>query len=379
MTPAYLTREPALNRKLAITANRLLIHATTTEEAVVTLLELIPHWPQTHAVLLSFVRLVPSESLLATPLPENSFFEIPLAALSHPVAHELIACARQKNLPLCLSWHDGLSPFPTDAGWRFTLVDWRKSKRPGNSPGIVLAWGVPDPESARAALHAGFAGFCGWEFLRRLPPPRDEPKPARATILQIMALLQRDADIGEIEQLFKRDVALGYRLLKYLNSAAMGLRVEITSFRHAVNILGYHPLFRWLSLLLLHAHDHPAMPALAQTALTRARYLELLASDTFGPEAAEPLFLTGLFSILPQLTGKPAEEALADVVLPEPVAEAILRRAGPYAPLLDLAAASENTAPTSLLAAAETLGIGPARHNIALLTALEFADQLNQL
>ena len=48
---AYLTREPALNRRFQITANRLCLHASTTEQALQTLTALTPHWPQSHAVL----------------------------------------------------------------------------------------------------------------------------------------------------------------------------------------------------------------------------------------------------------------------------------------------------------------------------------------
>jgi hypothetical protein len=47
---AYLTREPAVNRRYQITANRLCLHATTTEQALTTLAEVHPHWPQSHPV-----------------------------------------------------------------------------------------------------------------------------------------------------------------------------------------------------------------------------------------------------------------------------------------------------------------------------------------
>jgi c-di-GMP-related signal transduction protein len=37
----------------------------------------------------------------------------------------------------------------------------------------------------------------------------------------------------------KNDPTLAFRLLRYINSPAFGLSVEISSFRHALMILGY--------------------------------------------------------------------------------------------------------------------------------------------
>ncbi|GAB6080620.1 HDOD domain-containing protein [Hydrogenophilus thermoluteolus] len=374
---AYLTREPALNRRFQITANRLCLHASTTEQALQTLTALTPHWPQSHAVLLSLMRLPPSIKLLSWAWPENTFLEIPQQALTIPATQQLIAHCVQQETPLCLAWYDGVSPYP-DAPWRFSLVDWRKCQSPDAAPGVALAWGVPSRAAAQTALHH-FAGVCGWFFLKEaLPNTQCEPAPARTTVLHLIALLQQDAEIAELEKVLKRDVALGYRLLRYLNSPAMGLRMEITSFRHAVSILGYRPLLRWLSVLLVHSHDHPEMPALAQTALTRARYLERLAAEFFDADEAEALFLCGLFSILPQLTGEPPEVSLEPLTLPEAVKAALIQRDGPYAPLLALAEASESASPARLIAQAESLGVASAMHNQALLEALEFADQINQ-
>jgi len=59
-----------------------------------------------------------------------------------------------------------------------------------------------------------------------------------------------DADIAKIDATLKRDPALAFKLLRLVNSAAFGLPVQITSFQHAVMMLGYKKLMRWLSLLL---------------------------------------------------------------------------------------------------------------------------------
>jgi len=70
---AYFTREPAVNRRYQITANRLCLHATTTEQALATLAEVHPHWPQSHPVFLSTMRLAPTPGCSAGHGPKRHF------------------------------------------------------------------------------------------------------------------------------------------------------------------------------------------------------------------------------------------------------------------------------------------------------------------
>jgi EAL and modified HD-GYP domain-containing signal transduction protein len=105
-----LTREPVVNLRQAITANRLLLHASSTESALESLRRLRPFWPSAHTVFLSFGRLVPGPELLTWDWPEGTFLEIPSPALSHPKVQALLPLAAEKKLPLCLGWYDGTSP-----------------------------------------------------------------------------------------------------------------------------------------------------------------------------------------------------------------------------------------------------------------------------
>ncbi|WP_438438260.1 hypothetical protein [Hydrogenophilus thermoluteolus] len=167
---AYLTREPALNRRFQITANRLCLHASTTEQALQTLTALTPHWPQSHAVLLSLMRLPPSIKLLSWAWPENTFLEIPQQALTIPATQQLIAHCVQQETPLCLAWYDGVSPYP-DAPWRFSLVDWRKCQSPDAAPGVALAWGCR--LGLRRKRHCTISPGCaGGSFSKRRSPTR---------------------------------------------------------------------------------------------------------------------------------------------------------------------------------------------------------------
>lgn len=374
-----LTREPVVNLRQAITANRLLLHASSTESALESLRRLRPFWPSAHTVFLSFGRLVPGPELLTWDWPEGTFLEIPSPALSHPKVQALLPLAAEKKLPLCLGWYDGTSPVPPLGNWRFTLVDLRLSPVPGKAPGIALAWGLTDPTHFEETIAKGFSGVCGWFFLRRpdLTTEKRGVSPSYGIVLQLIQKLKEDADIGEIEDLLKHDVALSYRLLRYINSAGMGLLCEITSFRHAVQILGYGNLLRWLTLLLLHASPHPSQQTLVQTSIARGRLMEEIGKAFLAEEYSDQLFLCGACSLLDVLLGIPMEKLLGEIALSESICETLLTGRGELAPFLELAKACESADPASLRHHAEKLSLSTDTLNRAHIIALEYADRLN--
>lgn len=81
--------------------------------------------------------------------------------------------------------------------------------------------------------------------------------PSYQQIVIIMNLVYKEVEIAEIADQLKADPVISYRLMTYINSAAMGFPREIKSFRQVITILGYHQLYRWLTMLLVTA-DHRA-------------------------------------------------------------------------------------------------------------------------
>jgi c-di-GMP-related signal transduction protein len=131
-----------------------------------------------------------------------------------------------------------------------------------------------------------------------------------------------------LEGVLKRDAALSYKLFRYINSPGFGIEVEIESLRHAVTMLGYTPLFRWLSVLLATTNTSGYSHALLQAAIMRGRFSELLGKDLLPRAEAEHLFFVGMFSLLDQLLGIPLQTVVNQIVLPEAVVQALLNREG---------------------------------------------------
>jgi EAL and modified HD-GYP domain-containing signal transduction protein len=150
----------------------------------------------------------------------------------------------------------------------------------------------------------------------------------------------------------------------------------VQSFRHAVAILGYNKLHRWLSLLLVTATKDPAAPALMQAAIVRGRFMELVGKGFFDRQELDNLFIAGAFSLLDALLGTPIETIVEEMVLPQAVADALLGREGVLRPFLDLARACEDAGDERLAALAPALNLSAEATNGALLSALSFADGL---
>ncbi len=370
-----LTREPVVNKNRAITANRLIVHGSSIAAAAEMLNGVADIWPAHHPVFVNLGRLVPTPELLAWQTPANAMIEIPAQTLAHPQTQALLPQLRAAGISMCLTWYSPSIPLPPDADWRFVLVDARKQPAAGSVPGIALAWGLADVPAFRQAVGAGYDGASGWFFLQGNPPAKTL-SPAHAQIVRLLNLVRNNGEIRDIEQVLKQDVALSYKLLRYINSAGFGLMCEIQSFRHAVSILGYTNLHKWLSLLLVTASRDPSAPALMQTAIARGRFMEEIGAGFFDKSVGDNLFITGAFSLLHTLLGTSMQALLEEMNLPESVSDALLHDQGEFAPFLHLARQCENFEAEPLLAAAEGLNLSPDQVNRAQLIALGFADSL---
>ncbi|MDB5761657.1 MAG: hypothetical protein JWQ21_652 [Herminiimonas sp.] len=222
----------------------------------------------------------------------------------------------------------------------------------------------------------GLDVFAGKLYLA--PRPGNQPKgmnAAQGIILQLMRLVKKNADVRELEGVLKRDAALSYKLFRYINSVGFGLGAEIQSLRHAVTMLGYSTLYRWLSLLLATASTGGYAAALMQSAIIRGRFAELLGRNLLPKNEAENLFVTGMFSLLDRLLGIPMEQVLEHIQLSDSVSQALLAREGMYGPFLALAEACERK-DGQAGALADSLFVNARQVNEAHLAALAWSQNL---
>lgn len=243
----------------------------------------------------------------------------------------------------------------------------------------LLAARIETPQQFEAAARLGMQLFQGSLFARPAEVPPQLLAPAQAHIIELMNLLRQQARTEALEEVLKKDAGLAFNLMRLINSAGLGLRRPVHSFREAVLLLGLRRLFRWAALLFTATRDGAAPSAACHQAVVRGRLMELLALEAgMGADQADLAFVTGLFSLLDAMLPLPLAPALALVNVPDAVSAALLQGAGPLATLLTLAKACEASDDASFDHAARSLALGSTQINGAHLQALAWTDQLTE-
>ena len=245
-----------------------------------------------------------------------------------------------------------------------------------NTTAELIAEKVETAEQFQLMLDLGVKLFQGFWFAQPSLVKTKTIRPSQAIIIQLINLVRKQASSAEIENLLKKDPTLSFNLLRFINSSGFGLSCEITSFRHAVMILGLKKLFRWAALLLTTSRASGAAPAIGTTAVVRGRLMELLAQEMLAPEECDNAFVVGVFSLLDAMLGIPLEEALESVALPEPVLDALLHDKGVFAPFLALTKACESGDEAAFALNTDLLQLSNHQVNMAHLQALAWADSL---
>lgn len=182
----------------------------------------------------------------------------------------------------------------------------------------LLAEKVETQEELELTKSLGFDYFQGYFFCRPDIVSGKKVPDSKLAILRALQQVMVAEAIQDLEQVIMHDVGLSYRLLKYINTAAFGMRREITSVRQALSLLGLKNIQAWLSVLSMALLTEDKPQELILTAMLRARILEETAVMLKHQKSSE-CFLLGLFSLLDAFLDQPMESALEEVCLPQEV------------------------------------------------------------
>jgi EAL and modified HD-GYP domain-containing signal transduction protein len=221
-----------------------------------------------------------------------------------------------------------------------------------------LADKVNDEETHKRCVDLGFRYFQGAHFSHPETLAGGDISVSQIRTMRVMRLLQDlDAADRAIEEEFRRDVALSFKLLRIVNSAAVGGR-GVRSIHHAMRLLGRESLYRWLSLLLIPGDRGNGVQLEAlKASLTRARFCELLGDATRRPLTPGTLFLVGLLSSLETYFGLSLEDVLKPLDLATEISAALLGGRGHFGDALALVSAYQVGDWNEVTDRCETLGV----------------------
>ncbi len=239
--------------------------------------------------------------------------------------------------------------------------------------------GVRTLAELEGSFTRGAAAVLGWpidDVINMAAAKGKQPQTDLQVIVELIQRVDKEEPIEKLEGTLKRDPSLAFKLMRYINSPAFGLRVEISSFRHAIMMLGYQRLKRWLALLLATAGKDSNMKPVMFAAVRRGLLMEELVRSSGDEEMRNEMFICGVFSLLDRMFKQPFSELLKTIPVPERVYQALVDGSGPYQPYFALVQAVENESLYDFRSAAETLMLSVSEINRCVLSALTAASQV---
>ncbi len=217
--------------------------------------------------------------------------------------------------------------------------------------GQLLAEKVDSYEQFERCRELGIRLFQGYFFAKPTVMQQRRAHPHRALLLRLLGLVMQDAELLELEEVFKGAPDMVVSLLKLVNAAENYGR-PVRSIREALTMLGSSRLKRWALVILFAADCRPGSgpSPLLEMAAVRGRMMELLAP----PGERDEAFMTGILSLADSLLGMSMPSLVASLALRDKVQQALLYREGMLGELLaqtELAECRETAAPLPTLAA----------------------------
>jgi len=238
----------------------------------------------------------------------------------------------------------------------------------------MLAEKVETPQEFREAFDMGFTQFQGFFFQRPEVLAVKQIPANRLTFLRLLDMVSRpNLDMTALEGVFKQDATACYRLLRYLNSPAFGFRNEIRSVRHALSILGDRELRRWVRLLVALTASSDKSPELVVSALTRARFCELISRHL---HREGDLFLLGLLSLMDAILEVPIDTILEQLPLDHETKAVLSSQPSSLRPLYQLVLAQESGEWGQSGQLSQQLRLSPEQVSNCWWEAVEWAQQI---
>ena len=388
---------PMINRHRAITAMRLTlfpIRPDAEPDAAELLAALVEVWPEDSGrISLNIVGEALLQGMMRAVLPINLMLEVPAFMAGDPACTEALTALHRRGNTLLIKGRP-LAPLSREVlpCFAYSIIDLDDERRDGMPPPGGVSRNIPHLQAGvrtlgqmADAFGRGAIAVLGWpiddvatEQQAGTPTAKRAGQPELAAIVELINRVDRQEPIERLEAAMKNDPTLAFKLLRYINSPTFGLSMEVSSFRHAIMLLGYQRLKRWLALLLASGSRDSNLKPVIYAAVRRGLVMEELGRDGgCDDDKRAELFICGVFSLLDRLMQQPFAELLKSIPVSDAVRAALLHGNGPLMPYLALVQAIEAASIYDIRSAADALLMAVPAVNRAVLRALVAARQLD--
>ncbi|TKE95460.1 HDOD domain-containing protein [Vibrio kanaloae] len=200
-----------------------------------------------------------------------------------------------------------------------------------------LAERVETDQEFQQAKEAGFKFFQGYFFSKPEIIKTKYISPEQVIAMELFQeVCKPDVDFQRVESIVAKDIALSYKLLRFVNTMSPRLKVTISSFRQALVYLGQDKLKMFVSLAVASYVSDKKPKELYGLSLQRAQFCQRMSRYQAFEGHQEQAFMIGLFSLLDALLDLSLENLVEQLPLCKSIKVALLRREGPYGTLLAL-------------------------------------------
>lgn len=240
----------------------------------------------------------------------------------------------------------------------------------------LLAERVESLEEYEQARELGYSYFQGFFFCKPDIMSGQDIQGHKASYMRVIHEINQDEpDFENIADIIEKDISLSYKVLKLVNSSAVGLPNRIQSIKQALVILGLREVKKWVTLITFRDAAVEKPSELIRNSLTRARFCELLAVPANLKNRSSELFLLGLFSRVDALLDRPMDVVLEELPMADDLKEALQGEDNNLTPFLWIMTAYERADWVAVDVQARNLNMIPQELAILYLEALEWTEE----
>lgn len=206
-----------------------------------------------------------------------------------------------------------------------------------------LAKKIETRNQFQSAIQMGFDLFQGYYFCEPEIIIGKEISSSEMNLLNIiLEVNQPEIDFESLQREISNDVALSYKLLRYLNSAYFIRKQKVNTIKEAIIFIGEKEIRRFISLIAMSQLASRKPNELIRTSGVRARFCETVSRAAPEGIRSDRLFTLGLFSLIDTILNQPMAEIMAHLPFSKDLKAALIRREGKLADYLKLVEAYEH-------------------------------------
>lgn len=208
----------------------------------------------------------------------------------------------------------------------------------------LLAERVETAEQFEKLKLLGFSLFQGYWFAKPEMLKHKQLNSNQLTLVELISEATAETlNFSKLSALVERDLALSYKLLRFINNSAFAKQQPIESLKLAMAYMGESELRKFLALFALSNLTHGEKDVLLMQSLVRAKFCERLAATNCPVESPTLAFMTGLFSMVDALLAMPMTTVLKQLPLRPAMTDALVHREGQLGIYLNTITAYEDS------------------------------------